>query len=94
MAEFRFDAAALGLLPRPEQRTAVVRSILALARGWNARVVADGVDDLDTLAWLGELGCDGAQGAACGKVMPAEQVLAWCAGHTGSTRAHSPPVRR
>lgn len=94
VAEFRFDAAALGLLPRPEQRTAVVRSILALARGWNARVVADGVDDLDTLAWLGELGCDGAQGAACGKVMPAEQVLAWCAGHTGSTRAHSPPVRR
>jgi EAL domain-containing protein (putative c-di-GMP-specific phosphodiesterase class I) len=94
VAEFKFDVAALDLLPRPEQRTAVVRSMLALARGWNARVVADGVDDLDTLAWLGEMGCDGAQGAACGKVMPAEQVLAWCAGHPGSTRAHAPPVRR
>jgi len=94
VAEFRFDVAALGLLPRPEQRTAVVRAILTLARGWNARVVADGVDDLDTLAWLGEMGCDGAQGAACGKVMPAEQVLAWCAGHPGSTRTHAPPVRR
>jgi len=95
VAEFRFDAAALGLLPRLEQRTAVVRAALALARGWNARVVADGVDDLDTLAWLGELGCDGAQGAACGKVMPAEQVLAWCAGHPGSTRTTpAPPVRR
>lgn len=94
VAEFKFDVGALSLLPRPEQRTAIVRAVLAMARGWNARVVADGVDDLDTLAWLGEMGCDGAQGTACGKVMPAEQVLAWCAGHPGSTRAHAPPVRR
>ena len=94
VAEFKFDVAALGLLPRPEQRKAVVRAILALARGWNARVVADGVDDLDTLGWLGELGCDGAQGTACGKVMPAEQVHAWCAGHPGSTRTPSPSIKR
>jgi EAL domain-containing protein (putative c-di-GMP-specific phosphodiesterase class I) len=89
MAELKFDVGALDLLPRHDQRAAVVRAWIALAAGWNARVVADGVDDLATLAWLGDLGCDGAQGSACGKAMPAEQVKAWCAGHQGQPT--SPP---
>ena len=92
VSEFRFDVGGLALLPRTEQRAAVVRALVALARGWGARVVADGVDDLGTLAWLGELGCDGAQGLACGKGMPAEQVRAWCAGHTGRTEQTHPPI--
>jgi EAL domain-containing protein (putative c-di-GMP-specific phosphodiesterase class I) len=79
VSEFKFDVGTLSLLPRMEQRAAVVHALMALAQGWGARVVADGVDDLGTLAWLGDLGCDGAQGNACGKAMPAEQVRAWCA---------------
>lgn len=80
VAELKFDARGLAQLPRPEQRAAVVRAQVALARGWGARVVAAQVDDLATLAWLGELGCDGAQGSACGRPLPAEQVPGWCAG--------------
>jgi EAL domain-containing protein (putative c-di-GMP-specific phosphodiesterase class I) len=94
VSEFRFDVGALSLLPRMEQRAAVVRALMALARGWGARVVADGVDDLGTLAWLGELGCDGAQGNANGKAMPAEQVRAWCAGHQGRSVLTHPPSSR
>ena len=90
--EFKFDVGALSLLPRMEQRAAVVRALMALARGWGARLVADGVDDLGTLAWLGELGCDGAQGHASGKAMLAEQVRAWCAGHQGRSVLTHPPV--
>lgn len=93
VAEFKFDVRALSLLPRMEQRAAVVRALMALARGWGARVVADGVDDLGTLAWLGELGCDGAQGHASGKSMPADQVRAWCAGHTDRPHSHPPLAR-
>ena len=93
VAEFKFDVQSLSLLPRMEQRTAVVRALMALARGWGARVVADGVDDLGTLAWLGELGCDAAQGHASGKSMPAEQVRAWCAGHVNRPST-LPPVTR
>jgi EAL domain-containing protein (putative c-di-GMP-specific phosphodiesterase class I) len=92
VSEFRFDAGGLALLPRPEQRAAVVRALVALAQGWGARVVADGVDDLGTLAWLNELGCDGAQGLACGKSLPAEQVRAWCAGHPSRSTHHLPSV--
>jgi EAL domain-containing protein (putative c-di-GMP-specific phosphodiesterase class I) len=94
VSEFRFDVGALSLLPRMEQRAAIVRALATLARGWGARLVADGVDDLGTLAWLGELGCDGAQGNACGKRMPAEQVRAWCAGHRGLSVLTHPPVSR
>ena len=93
VAEFKFDVQSLSLLPRMDQRTGVVRALAALARGWGARVVADGVDDLGTLAWLGELGCDAAQGHASGKAMPAEQVRAWCAGHADRPRT-LPPLGR
>lgn len=95
---FKVSTASLTALPRAEQRAAVVRSLVALARGWNARLIADGVDDLTTLAWLGELGCDEAEGSACGRAMPAEQVHAWCAGHGGSAlssrSAAAPSVSR
>ncbi|MFM2341897.1 MAG: hypothetical protein RLZZ592_1550 [Pseudomonadota bacterium] len=79
VAELKFDAGALGLLRDEAQRTAVVRSVVALAQGWKARVVVSGVDDLGLRAWLTELGCDAAQGYACGHELPAEQVPAWFA---------------
>lgn len=94
VAELKFDVAALDLLPRTEQRAGVVRALIALARGWNARVMADGVEDLTTLAWLRELGCDGATGAACGQAMPAEQVRAWCASHPDRPIGLRQPVSR
>jgi EAL domain-containing protein (putative c-di-GMP-specific phosphodiesterase class I) len=79
VAELKFDAGALSLLRDETQRTAVVRSMVALAHGWQARVVASGVDDLGTRAWLTGLGCDAAQGHACGHELPADQVPAWYA---------------
>lgn len=83
VAELKFDSTSLGLLRSEAQRIAVVRALVALARGWQARVVATGVDDLLTRAWLAELGCDAAQGPACGRELPADQVPAWCAGRSG-----------
>ena len=62
VAELKFDSTSLGLLRSEAQRIAVVRALVALAQGWQARVVATGVDDLLTRAWLAELGCDAAQG--------------------------------
>ncbi|MFM2055395.1 MAG: hypothetical protein RL456_3432 [Pseudomonadota bacterium] len=94
VAEFRIDAAALQTLPRTEQRAGVVRAMLALARGWGARLVAEGVDDLATLAWLGELGCDAAQGLACGRPMPAEQVPPWCDGRQRPAGEPARPAAR
>lgn len=83
VAELKFDSTSLGLLRSEAQRIAVVRALVALAQGWQARVVATGVDDLLTRAWLAELGCDAAQGPACGRELPADQVPAWCAGRSG-----------
>lgn len=87
VAELKFDSTSLGLLRSEAQRIAVVRALVALARGWQARVVATGVDDLLTRAWLAELGCDAAQGPACGRELPADQVPAWCAGRSGPAQA-------
>jgi len=87
VAELKFDSTSLGLLRSEAQRISVVRALVALARGWQARVVATGVDDLLTRAWLADLGCDAAQGPACGRELPADQVPAWCAGRSGPAQA-------
>jgi diguanylate cyclase (GGDEF)-like protein len=50
----------------------VVRSTIDLARHLGLTVVAEGVEDLDTLERLKELGCGAVQGYATGEPAPAE----------------------
>jgi EAL domain-containing protein (putative c-di-GMP-specific phosphodiesterase class I) len=52
--------------------TAIVRSAVTLGKGLGLRVVAEGVEDADTLALLAELGFDEAQGYYLGRPVPAE----------------------
>ena len=55
----------------------IVRSTIELGRSLGLRVVAEGVEDAETLRLLGELGCDEAQGFWVGHPMPATAVAAW-----------------
>ncbi|HCB06479.1 MAG TPA: hypothetical protein DEQ43_19940, partial [Nocardioides bacterium] len=47
-------------------------------------VVAEGVEDAETLEQLAELGCDVIQGYHVARPMPADQFAPW-AGHAGSS---------
>lgn len=53
----------------PRDRT-IVSSTIALAHALNQHVVAEGVEDLETLVSLRELGCDFAQGFYLGRPQP------------------------
>jgi EAL domain-containing protein (putative c-di-GMP-specific phosphodiesterase class I) len=53
----------------------VVRAVVSLARGFGQKTVAEGVEDAETLALLGELGVDYAQGFGIGRPAPVAQVL-------------------
>ncbi len=55
----------------------IVRSVLGLATAFNLRVVAEGVETMDHMRALIELGCDLGQGYAFATPMPAEQLEAW-----------------
>ncbi|MBS1211201.1 MAG: hypothetical protein H6R19_3599, partial [Proteobacteria bacterium] len=57
-----------------DQDTIIVRSTIGLAHSLGLQVVAEGVEDLPTLARLREYGCDEAQGFVLSKPQPAEQA--------------------
>jgi predicted signal transduction protein with EAL and GGDEF domain len=57
-----------------EQDAIIVRSTIGLAHSLGLQVVAEGVEDVDTLAALREFGCDLAQGYVLSKPIPAEQA--------------------
>ncbi|HEX3802254.1 MAG TPA: EAL domain-containing protein [Solirubrobacteraceae bacterium] len=64
-----------GITTDPTART-VVRSIVDIARAHRLSIVAEGIEDAETLAAVEELGCDYAQGFHMAMPAPAEQVAA------------------
>ncbi len=55
----------------------IVRATVELGRNLGLRVVAEGVEDGETLAGLSEMGCDLAQGYHLARPMPGDQVPGW-----------------
>ena len=63
----------------------VVRALVSLAKGFGQQTIAEGVEDEHTLAMLGELGVDFAQGYVIARPAPAADVI---------VHAASRPLRR
>jgi EAL domain-containing protein (putative c-di-GMP-specific phosphodiesterase class I) len=57
----------------------IVRSTIEMAHALGLKVVAEGVEDADTLARLGRHRCDEAQGYHIARPMPADQFAQWLA---------------
>jgi diguanylate cyclase (GGDEF)-like protein/PAS domain S-box-containing protein len=71
-----FTAAMLG----GPQDLAMVQSVIGLGAAFRRQVSAEGVETLDQLLVLMELGCDLMQGYAIARPMPAAAVVAWVRG--------------
>lgn len=80
-----------GILTDPRSE-AVVVSTIWLAHRLGARVVAEGVEDEETFAALGRLGCDLSQGFWHSRALPAAEFERWCRERT-STRSPAPRAR-
>jgi predicted signal transduction protein with EAL and GGDEF domain len=77
--EIKIDKSfVLGMATQPTD-AAVVRSIIDLAHHLGCRVVAEGVESLESWDRLAELGCDLAQGDYVCPPMEAEELAAWFA---------------
>ncbi len=60
---------------------AIVKGVIALARAFRRKVIAEGVETPEHLKKLRRLGCDAAQGFGIARPMPAVELPAWMAAH-------------
>jgi EAL domain-containing protein (putative c-di-GMP-specific phosphodiesterase class I)/CHASE2 domain-containing sensor protein len=72
--ELKIDKSFVADLAANKRNAIMVRSTIAMAHELGLKVVAEGVEDAECLAHLGEMGCDLAQGWHVGKPMPATDI--------------------
>ena len=74
--ELKIDKTFVLDMMRDARVVKLVGSMIDLSHHLGLEVVAEGVEDAETLALLRGLGCDHAQGYYLGRPLPAEQMLA------------------
>ena len=72
--ELKIDRSFIMNLDIASSDAIIVASTIELGHNLGLRIVAEGVEDGETLAWLSDLGCDMAQGYHVGRPMAAEAV--------------------
>ena len=75
--EIKIDQSFVFYMLKNEMDQHVVNTIIELAHGFSLKVVAEGVEDVDTYNALKELGCDIAQGFYLAKPMPQTEFIKW-----------------
>ncbi len=76
ITSLKIDGRFIGQITSDTAARTVVASIVAIARAHGLTVVAEGVEDAETLAAVEELGCDYAQGFHVALPAPADKVSA------------------
>lgn len=73
----KIDVSFVTHMLRNEQDAAIVSSTIGLAHNLGLRVVAEGIEDEDTLLRLKELGCDEGQGYWIARPLPVTDMPRW-----------------
>lgn len=75
--ELKIDCAFVGAMSHSQQDREIVASLVQLAHALGLQVVAEGVEDEETLQLLRRIGCDRAQGYWISRAMPAADFAGW-----------------
>lgn len=85
--ELKIDRSFVRMLVTSRSDRIMVNSTIELAHSLGEEVVAEGVEDNETLQLLGQMGCDKAQGYLIGRPMPYEALVDYLAEHTPAKAA-------
>ncbi len=75
--ELKIDRAFITNLKTSAEDQNLVSAVIALSKGFKLDVVAEGIEDMDTLLLLSEMGCDLAQGYYLSKPMTNADYQQW-----------------
>ncbi|MEA2272001.1 MAG: hypothetical protein QOI98_709 [Solirubrobacteraceae bacterium] len=75
--DLKIDRSFVGSMLEDPSDLVIVRSTINLGHDLGLKVIAEGVEDANTLERLGVLGCDLVQGYHLSRPMPADAFLAW-----------------
>ena len=75
--EIKIDRGFVSSMSSEDKDAFIVRSTIELAKNLGMRVVAEGVEDNETLHRLRSLGCDYAQGFLMSRPISGDQVIPW-----------------
>ncbi len=96
--ELKIDKSFVMTLLKDGQNEAIVRTTLQMAHNMGLEVVAEGVEDEDTLRYLADAGCEQAQGFVLSKPIPSDDLLLWLSNrsviHAVEPRALANPLLR
>lgn len=73
----KVDRSFVSRLLRDKEATAIAKAMVGLGHSLDLKVVAEGVEDRETLELLGSWGCDEAQGYHIARPMPTEALPGW-----------------
>lgn len=85
--ELKIDRSFVRMLVSSRSDRIMVNSAIELAHSLGEEVVAEGVEDNETLQLLGQMGCDKAQGYLIGRPMPYEALVDYLADHSTAKAA-------
>jgi predicted signal transduction protein with EAL and GGDEF domain len=82
--EVKIDQSFVRRSGADQRDRAVVRSAVQLGHALDLEVVAEGVEDAETYAYLAREGCDVVQGYYLSRPLPPDEFLEWVIGHETS----------
>ena len=85
--ELKIDRSFVRMLVSSRSDRIMVNSTIELAHSLGEEVVAEGVEDNETLQLLGQMGCDKAQGYLIGRPMPYEALVDYLSEHSPAKAA-------
>jgi EAL domain-containing protein (putative c-di-GMP-specific phosphodiesterase class I) len=85
--EIKIDKTFVGTVATDKKDWHIIKATIELAHAFGMRVVAEGVDTVESLHALEELGCELAQGFLIARPMRGELLVEWAKAHTAASSA-------